>query len=305
MTTTFPPSTRTTSRISDFSRVQLWLDPFLCNEINTLFSYYSLIDSFLLGGINEKTRKHRIMIAAIRTVSFVMTLVMLFTLFPASSAMGEVTDQSSDEAKIISTAEELCEQTFELNPEDGVTVTLKGLMPTDGYAQAKAVNVNEENVLHAYDITIFYRNGKEFVPDEGSPISVSFNSKAIADAIKDEDVSLKAAHIDDNGEAESVALPSAAGGEAVFEAESFSIYFIKEHDNSSEYTETPRVFYHFLSPDYTVVQDGADYVPVRFVMVGEETDCLSPAKAGIPTRPGYNFTGWWCKVEKDGQTYDV
>ena len=86
----------------------------------------------------------------------------------------------------------------------------------------------------------------------------SVNSKAIADAIKDEDVSLEAEHIADDGKKESVELTSAAGGEAVFEAESFSIYLIKEHDNNSEDTATPRVFYHFLSQNYTQVEDGED-----------------------------------------------
>ncbi|MBQ1813757.1 MAG: hypothetical protein II118_02675, partial [Ruminococcus sp.] len=206
----------------------------------------------------KKTRRHRRMLAAVRTVSFVMTMVMLFTLFPAMNALGEDVAQESESAKSVSTAAELSEQTFELEPEDGVTVTLTGLMPTDGYAKAKTVTVEEEDVLHAYDITIYYRNGKEFEPDEGSPISVCFNSKAIADAIKDEDVSLEAEHIADDGKKESVELTSAAGGEAVFEAESFSIYLIKEHDDNSEDTATPRVFYHFLSQNYTQVEDGED-----------------------------------------------
>ena len=71
-------------------------------------------------------------------------------------------------------------------------------------------------------------------------------------------MSLEAKHIADDGKTESIALTSAAGGEEVFEAESFSIYLIKEHDDNSESTATPRVFYHFLSPNYTQVQDGED-----------------------------------------------
>ena len=213
------------------------------------------------------------MLAAVRTVSFVMTMVMLFTLFPAMNALGEDVAQESEPAKSVSTAAELSEQTFELEPEDGVTVTLTGLMPTDGYAKAKTVTVEEEDVLHAYDITIYYRNGKEFEPDEGSPISVCFNSKAIADAIKDEDVSLEAEHIADDGKKESVELTSAAGGEAVFEAESFSIYLIKEHDDNSEDTATPRVFYHFLSQNYTQVQDGEPtYIYLYSYTASDNTD---------------------------------
>ena len=66
------------------------------------------------------------------------------------NAPGEDVAQESEPAKSVSTAAELSEQTFELEPEDGVTVTLKGLMPTDGYAEAKKADVDEEDVLHAY-----------------------------------------------------------------------------------------------------------------------------------------------------------
>ena len=133
-------------------------------------------------------------------------------------------------------------------------------MPVDGYAEAKPADVNEEDVLHAYDITIFYRYGKEFEPDESSPINVSFRSDAIADAITDDGVELEAEHIADDGKKESVELTSAENGEAAFEADRFSIYVIKAHDNNSDYVETPRIIYHFLSPDYLTVsgESGSD-----------------------------------------------
>lgn len=140
-------------------------------------------------------------------------------------------------------------------PEKGVTITLKGLMPTGGYAEAKPASVEEEDVLHAYDISIYYRNGKEFEPYENSPISVSFGSKAIDKAIKDDSVSLEAEHIADNGKTESVELLSAEDGKANFEVDSFSIYVIKAHDDDTETTQNPRFIYHFLSPDYTLVED--------------------------------------------------
>ena len=60
------------------------------------------------------------MIAAIRIVSLVMTLVMLFTLFPTTTVLGDDIAQASTVSRSISTADELSEQTFELTPEDGV-----------------------------------------------------------------------------------------------------------------------------------------------------------------------------------------
>ena len=50
---------------------------------------------------------------------------------------------------------------------------------------------------------------------------------------------------------------------------------------------------------------GAEYVPARFVIIDGGTKYLQPANATIPKRNGYLFTGWWCKVEKDGVVYDV
>ena len=122
-------------------------------------------------------------------------------------------------------------------------------------------------------------NGKEFEPDEGSSISVCFNSKAIADAIKDEDVSLEAEHIADDGKTESIALTSAAGGEAVFEAESFSIYVIKYHEDDTVETETERIIYHFLSPNYFPVEENGNtvYKVGEYRFPNKHNDLVSPA----------------------------
>ena len=62
------------------------------------------------------------------------------------------------------------------------------------------------------------------------------------------------------GKTESIALTSAAGGEAVFEAESFSIYVIKYHEDDTVETETERIIYHFLSPRYVPVEENGNTV---------------------------------------------
>lgn len=132
----------------------------------------------------KKTRGHGRLGAALRTLSLILTLVVLLTAVPVTNALGDdlLTDSAAAESVPLPEADELSEQTFELTPEDGVTVTLSGLMPNDGYAEAQIADVDDADVLHAYDITIYYRYGKEFQPDEGSPISVSFRSDKIADA---------------------------------------------------------------------------------------------------------------------------
>lgn len=154
---------------------------------------------------------------------------------------------------------ELSDQVFTLNPENGVTVTLSGLMPVGGYAEAENADVEEKDVLHAYDITIFYSDGSEFEPDEASPINVSFQSGDITDALGDADISLEVEHITDSGTTESVEIRDSSDGEVVFEAESFSVYIIKTHAASDENLR-PRKTFHFLSPSYTQIEeDGNTY----------------------------------------------
>lgn len=175
---------------------------------------------------------------AIRAMALMMAVVMMIASAPAAIALE--TFRMAEDA--------LGEQTFVLTPEAGVTVTLEGVMPIGGYADAVSADVEGEDILHAYDITIYYPDGSAFEPDDDSPISVSFKSDAIAEA----------EHITDGGETESVELIAAEDGEAVFEADSFSIYIIKYHDDNTDATETPRIIYHFLSPNYTQVTEGSD-----------------------------------------------
>ncbi|MBQ7266393.1 MAG: hypothetical protein IJS61_09880, partial [Firmicutes bacterium] len=62
---------------------------------------------------------------------------------------------------------------FELEPKEGASVVLEGLMPKN--AQAEAVDVTDdcgENTIAAYDITIT-NNGSEYQPGEERPVSVT------------------------------------------------------------------------------------------------------------------------------------
>lgn len=146
--------------------------------------------------------------------------------------------------------EQLTEQTFTLTPEDGVTVTLNGKMPEFGHAEAKPADVSGKDVLHAYDITIFYGNGSEFEPADGETIAVSFQSDDIKKAVAKDGDSLTVGHIDDSGRETEVPLAYAKGDEAGFNADSFSIYVIYEHENDGDLREPLKTFY-FLSDHFT------------------------------------------------------
>ena len=180
--------------------------------------------------------------SALRLIALVLTVVMLFTM----DAIALTTDS-------LRAVYELSQQTFTLTPEQGVTVELSGMLPVNGSADAKTVDADGEDVLHAYDITIRYQNGREFEPSEGEPISVSFQSDSIAQANKDSGTTLEVAHIPDNGEEEEVELLSAEGDTASFEAESFSVYLIRTHTGDTV-NHNPRRIYHFLSPEFSTVE---------------------------------------------------
>ena len=149
---------------------------------------------------------------------------------------------------------DLVQQTYTLTPEDGVTVTLSGMMPVYGSAEAEPVETDDSDVLHAYDITIRYADGREFEPDEDEPISVSFRSELISAAIEDSGVTLSVEHIADNGEKEEVDL-TLHDDEASFLAGSFSIYAIKTHESDAAVL-APRKTFRFLSNFF----DDYDYV---------------------------------------------
>ena len=193
--------------------------------------------------MNDRSSKNTITNKLKRTLSLTLAMVML--VFSSTTAIA------------FETLSELCalaEQSFTLSPEDGVELSLSGMMPVGGSAEAVPAQVDGDDVVHAYDITIFYANGWEFEPADDQPITVSVKSDAIAQAIEDEKTSIEIEHISDSGAQESVELISAEDGEAVFDAESFSIYVIRTHTGNDE-NLMPRRTYHFLSPNYEIVEN--------------------------------------------------
>ena len=211
------------------------------------------------------------------------------------------------------------EQSFVLTPEEGVTVTLSGMMPRDGHAEAVAADVEGEDILHAYDITIYYPDGSEFEPDEDAPITVSFSSGAIADAIEDENTTLEIAHISDDGDEESVELTEAGDDTASFEAESFSVYLIRTHTGDTT-NHNPRRIYHFLSPDFTYHDEDDEpgvsphYSAPAYYFPNKLNDsvCIQAIRTGeslqeiiLPQNDNSGLFYGWYVVEYSGETEEV
>ena len=206
-----------------------------------------------------------------------LTAVMLFSVENPIVALDIFNSSASVTDDRSSSENALSEQKFVLTPEDGVTVTLEGLMPTGGHAEGKPADVKEKDVLHAYDITIFWPDGREFEPEENSPISLSSQGEAISVALADDKTTLEAEHIADNGKKESVELVSAEDDKAVLEAESFSIYLIKEHSNDTT-NLNPRRIYHFIDPNYTYHSgEGGDvyYTAAAYKFPNKHNDLVS------------------------------
>lgn len=249
---------------------------------------------------NERSSKLNMIV---RAIAMVVIAVMLMTSTPTAIALESLLNTGA-----------LIEQTFTLSPEDDVQITLSGLMPRGGHAEAEPVDTEEADVLHAYDITIFYADGASFEPSEDAPITVSFMSDAIAEAIED-DAALEVEHICDSGETESIELIATEDGEASFEAESFSVYVIKTHDENDE-NLNPRRTYHFLSPKFSqTVIDGVTYYQAPLYefpnkaqdMVTTQTIRSGESLQEIVLPENNNsglFYGWYI-VQHSGVTQDV
>lgn len=137
-------------------------------------------------------------------------------------------------------------------------VTLKGMMPEDAAATAKdasnakavkKLSGKDDTILSAYDITI-RADDAEYQPDAEHPIQVRIANKAIK-----EDSDLTIWHIRDDGTKEQVEDFITGDGSVSFEADGFSVYVVIDHEG--ETVVTPRVEFHFISPDYAESVNGS------------------------------------------------
>ena len=200
---------------------------------------------------------------------------------------------------------ELADKVFE---NDDIIV--EGMLPADAIIEAERVEVTigGKDAIIAYDINIYANAemkelGIKWQPED-DPLTVTFKSKLItADAVDVyhmEDVAAPADLIESN-----VATDD---NQVVFEAESFSIYAIVEHEGDEEIV-TPRFTIRFLAPVTDIAaqeteENGNYYYTVapyeflnkagttqntQIVQNGESLEMI----ANPPNLPGEYFFGWY------------
>ena len=183
-------------------------------------------------------------------------------------------------------------------------IILTGRMPLLGTVEAKPVTVELEgkNVLLAYDIKIYANTlmkllGIAWQPSEGA-ITVQVKSDVLT--AKSVDVYHLATA---ESEAELVREEVAVEEKSVsFEADSFSVYVIIDHEGNTSVT-TPRVQFHFIDSNYTetsgpytadpytFVNKNGEYQTTQILTSGEGLEMI--ANPANKTDPERFFFGWY------------
>lgn len=170
----------------------------------------------------------------------------------------------------------LTEQTLSVSTGDA-TVTLQGVMPENATVQAIPVQVEIEGqeVLAAYDITIYDAKGQVYQPQEGA-IKVDITNAAVAEArASQEEVSVY--HMEDAASAPQEVAAAPEGNGVSFQAESFSIYVVT----------TPET--HFTATYNFYAEEGAEPVNTQILSAEE--------KLNRPETPentqNQKFIGWF------------
>lgn len=195
-------------------------------------------------------------------------------------------------------------------PEDAVKYNddlyLTGMMPTDAVVDVQPVDVdiNGTSALLAYDITLYadadqQKEGNEWQPD-GDSITVSL---LVEHKVEKVDVY----HLSDiDATPEYVGTFPVVDGRVEFEAGSFSVYAVIDHEEGT--VNTPRVEFHFINPYFgaalTDTNNSTAYyavAPYEFKNKHNDTQTTQILKSGekleLITDPGNQtdtfFYGWY------------
>ena len=129
-------------------------------------------------------------------------------------------------------------------------IVISGSMPSTGIIEAKRVDVsvNGKDAIVAYDIKIYASELMKILGITWQPGASALSVQLKSDAIKAPSVDVY--HMEDtNSPAQLVSENLGAKNRTVtFDAASFSVYVIIEHEG--EAVETPRVAFHYISPNY-------------------------------------------------------
>lgn len=173
----------------------------------------------------------------------------------------------------------LTEQTLSVSTGDA-TVTLQGVMPENASVQAVPVQVSIEGqeVLAAYDITIYDAKGQVYQPQEGA-IKVDITNAAVAEArASQEEVSVY--HMENAASAPQEVAAAPEGNGVTFQAESFSIYVVTTPEK--HFTAT----YNFYDNDGNLINQ-------QILSSGEILQ-----RPQTPEVDNQKFTGWYVNNQK-------
>lgn len=156
------------------------------------------------------------------------------------------------------------DETYSALLRDDISICISGKLPRGAYAKAYPAGSNGFTgvVYAAYDITVFDGQGNVYEPGN-SPLSVSMTSPAIAEAAKS-GAEFDVYHIPDDSAPELVQSGISTDKEknVSFEAESFSVYIIKDHEDEG-YNEPARIEFHFIPTPTRQVQLQQKLFPVH------------------------------------------
>lgn len=138
-------------------------------------------------------------------------------------------------------------------------IIISGSMPSTGIVEAKRVDVSVDgkNALIAYDIKIYANELMKLLGITWQPSESALQVQLKSDAISSKTVDVY--HMQDtNSQAELVGGNlGVADKSVVFNANSFSVYVIVEHEGQE--IITPRVEFHYIARDYQENANGASY----------------------------------------------
>ena len=174
--------------------------------------------------------------------------------------------------------------------DNGTEITISGYMPEDATAKAYPVKVEipSQNVLAAYDITIYTKdeNGNDIEWQPEMPLSVSITDNDLLAANKDSKVdfeSLNVFHMKDaKAEPEKVKEVVAVDGKVTFDADSFSVYAVTENDP---------IIYTFQ------FYNGTEMVREQKIKAGDVL--YEPSTPIYPEGTGERFVGWYYEADTE------
>ncbi|MBO7425624.1 MAG: InlB B-repeat-containing protein [Clostridiales bacterium] len=133
---------------------------------------------------------------------------------------------------------------------EGEDVYVSGLMPAEVRVTAERVDVeiSGANVIAAYDIKVFDKDGNEWQPFE--PLKISVSNMAEDEGAQviyvPDDLAVSGEPVDIENESIEKIDAVVTEGNVEFEVDHFSVYVIIEHEGGE--VVTPRVEFHFISP---------------------------------------------------------